>query len=91
MTIKEMRALLGLTQAAFSKKYKIKKRTLEDWESGKSNPPEHVLYLLERAVKEDYNSMSSLDKYATDVVRKQVMELDKDDLTEQEIIDNRFL
>lgn len=90
MTVKEMRALLGLTQAAFSEKYKIPKRTIEDWEKEKRNPPEYVLYLLERAVKEDYNKASGLEKYAVDATRDYTMQ-QNDELTEQEIIDNRFL
>ena len=53
MKIKEIRKCSGLTQDAFSKKYNIPKRTLEGWESGKRNPPEYVLILLERVVQED--------------------------------------
>ncbi|WP_462368809.1 helix-turn-helix domain-containing protein [Roseburia hominis] len=53
MKIKEIRKYSGLTQDAFSKKYNIPKRTLEGWESGKRNPPEYVLMLLERVVQED--------------------------------------
>lgn len=53
MKIKEIRKYSGLTQDAFSKKYNIPKRTLEGWESGKRNPPEYVLILLERVVQED--------------------------------------
>ncbi len=51
--VKELRALTGLSQKSFSDKYQIPKRTLEDWESGKRTPPEYVISLLERAVKED--------------------------------------
>lgn len=54
MTIKEIRILTGLSQQAFSDKYEIPKRTIEDWEAGRRNPPEYVTSLLERAVKEDY-------------------------------------
>lgn len=53
MTIKELRSLTGLSQKVFSDKYEIPKRTIEDWESGKRTPPEYVISLLERAVKED--------------------------------------
>ena len=38
---------------AFSKQYNIPVRTLENWESGKSQCPEYVRQLLERAVRED--------------------------------------
>lgn len=53
MTIKEMRKLLGLSQAAFADKYKIPKRTIEDWESNRRTPPDYVLALLERCVLMD--------------------------------------
>lgn len=53
MEIKELRILSGLSQQAFSEKYDIPKRSIENWEGGKRNPPEYVISLLERAVKED--------------------------------------
>ena len=48
MELKEMRKLLGLSQAAFGEKYNI-----QDWESGRRQAPVYVLELLERAVIED--------------------------------------
>ncbi|MCD8075103.1 MAG: helix-turn-helix domain-containing protein [Lachnospiraceae bacterium] len=45
MTIKEMRSLLGLTQAEFGTKYNIPTRTIEDWERGARTPPQYVLEL----------------------------------------------
>ena len=54
MTIKELRTITGLSQRAFGKKYHIPTRTIEDWEGGRRRPSETILYLLERAVKEDY-------------------------------------
>lgn len=53
MTIKELRKLTGLSQKAFSEKYKIPKRSIENWEGGKRVPPEYLVFLLERIVKED--------------------------------------
>ena len=53
MNVKEMRALLGISRAEFSRKYDIPVRTLEDWECKKRTPPSYVLSLLERAVVED--------------------------------------
>lgn len=50
----EIRTLSGLTQQAFSEKYGIPKRSIENWESGKRTPPEYVIKLLERVVKEDF-------------------------------------
>ena len=49
----EIRAILGISRAAFSRKYNIPIRTLEDWDAGKKNPPDYVLDMLERIVNED--------------------------------------
>nr|WP_296083930.1 helix-turn-helix domain-containing protein [uncultured Blautia sp.] len=51
--IKKLRELTGLSQQAFSDKYEIPKRTIEDWERGRRNPPGYVVKLLERVVKGD--------------------------------------
>lgn len=56
--IKELRELTGLSQQAFSDKYEIPKRTIEDWEGGRRKPPEYVVKLLERVVKEDVEKES---------------------------------
>lgn len=53
MKVKEMRELLDMTQAEFSKKYKIPSRTLQGWELEERTPPAYVLHLLERCVLED--------------------------------------
>ena len=52
-SICSLRSLTGLSQQAFSDKYEIPKRTIEDWERGRRKPPEYVVKLLERVVKED--------------------------------------
>ena len=49
----EIRKMLGISRAAFSRKYNIPIRTLEDWDAGKKNPPEYVMNMLERIVNED--------------------------------------
>ena len=49
----EIRKILGISRAAFSRKYNIPLRTLEDWDAGKKNPPDYVLNMLERIVNED--------------------------------------
>ena len=51
MTVKEMREKLGLTQEMFAMRYNIPKRTIQNWESGKRNPPPYVLEMLENAIK----------------------------------------
>lgn len=53
MTIKEIRQASGLSQAAFSEKYGIPKRSIENWEGGQRSCPPYVEALLERVVKED--------------------------------------
>mgnify|MGYP000843743816 CR=1 FL=1 len=53
MELKEMRKLLGLSQAAFGDRYNIPVRTIQDWESGRRKAPVYVLELLERVVTED--------------------------------------
>lgn len=55
MTIKEIRALTGLSRAEFGRVYHIPERTLDDWEKERRTPPRYVLELLERAVKDDIN------------------------------------
>lgn len=54
MTIKEIRAYTGMTQEAFSKYTGIPKRSIENWEGGKRQPPEYLVKMLERIVKEDF-------------------------------------
>lgn len=54
MNIKEIRALTGLSQSKFAEMYHIPVRTLQSWEIERYAPPTHVLYMLERLVKEDF-------------------------------------
>ena len=54
MTIKEIRSITGLSAQKFGDLYKIPLRTIQNWEEGQRNPPEYVLMLLERVVKEDF-------------------------------------
>ena len=44
--IRHIRKLTGLSQAAFSKKFRIPFRTICDWEAGKRTPPNYVLRML---------------------------------------------
>ena len=59
MTIKEARLSAGLTQAKMSEVFEIPKRTIENWETGKRNPPAYVEKLvireLERIATENNN------------------------------------
>ena len=45
--VKSVRAKTGLSQSEFSKRYGFSLRTLQDWESGRSQPPSAVrAYLM---------------------------------------------
>lgn len=86
MTVKEMREYLSVSRAVFSRTYKIPVRTLEDWESGKRNPPEYVLYLLEKAVIFDKENDNLLAITADRTIEEMQTAENEDD-----IINNRFL
>lgn len=53
MNTKEIRGLLGISRAEFSRRYGIPIRTIENWDADVSQPPDWVLNLLERVVRED--------------------------------------
>lgn len=57
MNTVEIRSILGISRAEFSRRYGIPVRTLEDWDYGKRKPPEWLLRLLERVVREDAESL----------------------------------
>ena len=52
-TVKEIRQSTGLSQAKFCEALEIPRRTLEDWETGKSNPPSYVVKLIAYRVTHD--------------------------------------
>ena len=54
MTIREIRALTGLSAQKFGDKYHIPLRTLQNWEFEVRQAPIYVVELLERAVREDF-------------------------------------
>ena len=53
MTIRDMRARLGVTQSEFAARYNIPFRTVQNWETGLRKPPEYIINLLENQIKED--------------------------------------
>lgn len=53
MESREIRAILGISRAEFSRRYGIPVRTLEEWDAGRHMAPEWVMTLLERVVRED--------------------------------------
>lgn len=59
MDVREMRIKAGLTQKAFADMYHIPLQTLKQWESVPESsayrkPPEYVVLMLERLVREDF-------------------------------------
>lgn len=55
LTFHEVRALSGLTQKEFAEKYNIPQRSVENWDAGSRNPPDYLVELLTRVVKEDFS------------------------------------
>lgn len=53
MTVKEIRALTGLTQKQFAEKYHITFSSIRNWESGHRTCPDYVVELLEFKVRVD--------------------------------------
>jgi len=52
MTIKEIRAAMGLTQKAFAAKYGVSLRTVESWEQGQRKCPEIIKMFLMKELAE---------------------------------------
>ena len=65
MELRELRAQLGDTQSEFAGRYGIPFRTVQNWEAGIRKPPEYMINLLERRVREDMVNRKtiSLPKY----------------------------
>ena len=59
MSVKKIRGVTRLSQKEFAEKYEIPQRTLENWEAGRRTPPDYVLKLLMRVIKEDYEMKES--------------------------------
>ena len=45
-TVKEIREETGLTQAKFAERLGIPVRTLQQWEQGKSTPPDYFIRMM---------------------------------------------
>lgn len=52
-TMKEIRQMTGMTQAAFSEAYNIPLRTLQSWEGGEREPAPYIVKMLARLVDLD--------------------------------------
>jgi DNA-binding transcriptional regulator YiaG len=54
MTFKELRKLSGMTQRKYAEYFGIPRRTVEDWDSGKSKCAEYLIALMEyKLIKEN--------------------------------------
>lgn len=45
-TVRDIRSLTGLSQAAFARAYGIPRRTVEEWERGSRSAPSYVMEML---------------------------------------------
>lgn len=61
MRIKNLRNYTKLSQKAFGNKFKIPYRSIQNWESGKSEPPPYVPEMIERLIilEEDLESLKA--------------------------------
>lgn len=55
-SLKNIRAITGLSQRKFGEWLNIPLRTIEEWEAGRRNPPQYVVDLIEFKVKTEYCS-----------------------------------
>ena len=69
-TIKELRAMLDMSQKQFANWYRIPIKSLQNWETGRREPPAYVMILLVRAVLED--------KLESDMIETAKLYLDPD-------------
>lgn len=53
MTIKQLRAVCGMTQQQFAEILCIPKRTIENWEGGKNQCPVYVNTLIEYYLRKE--------------------------------------
>lgn len=58
MTIREIRALTGLSQVKFCEKYHIPLNTFARWEQGKREPPGYLVELLEFKIRKDVEEIN---------------------------------
>lgn len=57
MTFKELRALSGMTQKAFSEYFGIPRRTVEDWETKKRKCSPYLLDLMKYKLEKEKESI----------------------------------
>lgn len=69
----------GLTQEAFAMKYGIPVRTLQEWEQGRSTPPDYVLNLFRKDLIDefDFDKLKILPKTKFKVITKRFLNADR--------------
>ena len=53
MTIKEMREAAKMTQKELAEYFSISRRTIENWECGRTKPPEYLVALMEYKLRNE--------------------------------------
>ena len=59
--MQSIREMTGLSRAEFCRRYGISLRTMEEWESGRRNPPDYLPRLLAYYVKANPNPEKPLN------------------------------
>jgi putative transcriptional regulator len=52
--IAEIRKRTGLSQSAFAERYHIPLATLRNWEQDRREPPDYLIYMLDRLTRIDF-------------------------------------
>ena len=53
MSIKELREAVKMTQKEFAEYFNISRRSVENWECGRTNPPTYLVDLMEYKLKNE--------------------------------------
>lgn len=51
MSIIELRKSVGMSQSQFAKKFHIQLKTLQSWEQGYRNTPDHIVFMIQRILE----------------------------------------
>lgn len=82
--IREIRRKTGLSQAKFSEKYEIPKRSIENWEEGTRSAPQYVLNLLRFRVEKE----TDVKMKGYDIMKKIVIKSEREVYCEGDYLDN---
>lgn len=81
-TIKDLRSILKISRAEFSRMYGIPVRTLENWEARKSECPAYVFELIEKSVLECI-PVEKFEHYGEKIILRRSPKPLRKDLTER--------